>query len=184
MIKIAITGSKGIIGRVLLKGLKEYQLTPLDLPQNDIRDYVALQKVLKGHDVIIHLAWNTKTENIHSKDIDPDNTLMFSNVYRAAIKSGIKKVIMASSVHASNLIMPYGKHKASMESLGRKYATKGLKVICIRFGNVNKKDKPLDENGEAWLSHQDCVSLIKKHIEKNLKNNFAIIYKKSKVKKH
>ena len=192
--KIAITGSGGIIGKVLVNGLTEYEVTPLDLPEHDIRDYDKLRKLIGGHDIVIHLAWNTKTENIHSQEPDPDNTLMFSNVYRAALEAKVSRVIMASSVHTDNYKLakprkklipytlpspttPYGAHKVFMESLGRYYANKNLEVICLRFGNVNRKNKPLKEDRTVWLSHHDCIELVKTCIDaKSVPKGYSIIY--------
>ena len=199
--KIAITGSEGIIGKVLVEGLTEYEITPVDLPENDVKDYNKLCKIVRGHDVIIHLAWNTKTENIHSQETDPDNTLMFSNVYRAALAERVPRVIMASSVNADDYksakprknldpyslptpTTPYGAHKVFMESLGRYYSSKGLEVICLRFGNVNRKDKPLKQDWNVWISHRDCVELIKRCIDaRKVPKSYSIIYAVSDSKK-
>lgn len=198
--KIAITGSKGIIGKVLVDGLTGYEITPIDLPEYDVRDYDQLRRVIDGHDVVIHLAWNTQTENIHSVEPNPDNTLMFSNVYRAALEAKVSRVIMASSVNTDDYKLansrkkltpyslpspttPYGAHKIFMESLGRYYAENGLKVICLRFGNVNRRNKPLKEDRNVWLSHRDCVELVRNCIDiKKVPNNYSIIYAVSESK--
>lgn len=202
MKKIAITGAKGTIGTVLRKGLTDYKITSLDLPESDVRDYEKLLKILPNHDVIIHLAWDTKTENFLSGKINPDNIRMTYNVYEAAKESGVSRVIMASSVHADKppnwreLDMlspnrvpmpdsPYGASKNFMESLGRYYATKGLEVVCIRFGGIGSKPSPYDyyEKG-IWLSHKDCVGLVKKCIDADkIPNNFFIVYGISNSKK-
>jgi len=197
MKKIAITGAKGVIGSILRRGLSDYKITPIDLPEIDVRDYEKLLEIFPGHDVVIHLAWDTKTENYKSGRINPDNILMTYNVYRAAIETKIPRVIMASSVHADNFYnwkkqelmsvdrvpvpdSPYGASKVFMEALGRYFASKGLEVICIRFGGVNPENKPpLDDFYErkVWLSHKDCISLIKRCIEaRKIPNNFLIIY--------
>ncbi len=198
MKKIAITGSKGMIGSVLKKGLDNYKITPLDLPKSDVRDYENLLKVFHGHDSVIHLAWDTKTENFKSGKINPDNALMVYNVYKAAIETKIPRVIMASSVHAENFYKwkgkglmspdktyyepdsPYGASKIFMEALGRHYATKGLEAVCIRFGGVNSENKPPENDfyeSAVWLSHNDCVRLVRRCIEvKTIANNFFIVY--------
>lgn len=197
MKRVAITGAKGVIGRVLTKGLSDYKLTFLDLPEVDVRKYEKLLKILPGHDAVIHLAWDTKTENFRSGRINSDNKLMIRNVYKAAIETKVPRVIMPSSVHADNFYdwkgpglispnrkpipdSPYGKSKIYMEKLGRDYAKKGLEVICIRFGWVNLENKPYSNNHHenlVWLSNGDCVGLVKKCIEaKNIPNNFLIIY--------
>lgn len=197
MKKIAITGSKGRIGTVLRKGLAgKFQITQIAKPKHNVKNYKQLLKTVKGHDVIIHLAWNTKVDNVGTNKIDPDNALMFWNVYRAALKAKVKRVIVASSVHADFFYKwpkkkmspyssptpdsPYGAHKVFMESLGKYYSTKGLEVICIRFGGVLANNNPVHRDHPeraAWFSHRDCVSLITACISaKKVPNNFAIIY--------
>ena len=195
MKKIVITGANGVIGHVLRKGL-EYQITPLDLPENDVRDYAKLLKKFSGHEVAIHLAWNAQGDDFRT-DVNPDNIFMINNVYRAALEAEVPRVIMASSVHADQFYNweeqepmspnhvaipnnPYGATKIFMEALGKYYATKGLEVICIRFGGVNQKNNPNKKElhyKKVWLSHDDCIRLIKICITaKKIPNNFLIIY--------
>ena len=203
--KIVITGSEGVIGTVLKKGLRDkYDITPLDLPKTDVCDYNTLLQALPGHFAVIHLAWDTKTDNFRSERLNPDNMLMFENVYRASLKTEVKRVIMASSVHADSFYKPptgalmspfdlphsdspYGSHKVFMERLGEWYAKKGLEVICIRFGGVGPENKPAEVTDPSdiaqvaernvWLSHRDCISLIQKCLEvETIPDNFAIIY--------
>lgn len=198
MKKIIITGAKGTIGTVLRKGLKKYLITALDLPEFDVRDYQKLLQIFPSHDVVIHLAWDVKIENDLSGKINPDNCLMTYNVYQAAFESKVKRVIMASSVHADEFLgrkrpgllkpnkiptptNPYGANKVFMEALGRYYAKyKGLEVICIRFGWVNPQNSPnasLNYLNLTWLSHRDCLNLIKKCIEtKKVPQKFCIVY--------
>jgi len=195
--RIAITGSKGTIGSVLKEGLKDYQVTSIDLPEIDVREYQRLLEVIPQHSAVIHLAWDTKTDNFKTEKINPDNATMFFNVYKAAIEVGVPRVIMASSVHADRFYgwrgpgymstertpvpdSPYGAHKVFMEASGRYYAAKGLEVVCIRFGGVNPENKPAvdpPEERAAWFSHRDCVSLVRAILEaQNIPNNFFIVY--------
>lgn len=202
MKRILITGSKGHIGKVLSKNLnREYNLTLFNLPEHDARNYEQLLRIFPGHDLVIHLAWNSKTENFQNNKIDPDNVLMFSNIYKAALKSKVPRVIMASSIHADDFYTslknkskkllspyrkplpdsPYGKDKIIMENLGKKYSKKGLEVICIRIGAIgNRIGSDSRGSGEAmatWLSFKDFVNLTKKIIEaKKIPNNFVIMY--------
>lgn len=195
MKKVLITGSKGRIGKILTARLKkDYDLTLVDLPEIDIRNYKQLQKIVKDHDVIIHLAWDTKTENFLSKKADPNNKLMFENIYEAALKTGVPRVIMASSVRADDFqnykgnkllspnhvpkpISPYGRSKVLVENLGRDFSKKGLEVVCIRFGAVGYGRDKSKEGKMVWFSDRDCISLIKTILEaKNIPNNFFIVY--------
>lgn len=188
--RIAITGAKGVIGTVLTKNLKkDYDITPVNRPQINVRDYPKLLSVFKNQDTVIHLAWDSKRE--------VENLKMFENVFKAAFSSGVGRVIMASSVHADRFdnwqslekMSPqkiptpstsYGKLKVKMEKMGKEYANKGLEVICIRFGGVNVKNmaviSPSFERA-VWLSHNDCVSALKVVLEaKEVPNNFVVMY--------
>ena len=196
MKRIVITGANGTIGRVLRKGLSRCEITALDLPKDDIKDYEKLLEKFHGHHVIVHLAWDTKTESYISGKSNPDNKIMFQNVYRAALETRVSRVVMASSVHIHDFYKwngpglitteikpipntPYGESKALMENLGRDYGKQGLEVICIRFGGVKEVDSPpvQSKNHKTWLSHQDCVSLVETCIEApEIPNNFLIIH--------
>jgi len=202
MKRILITGSKGHIGKALVGDLsKDYNLTLFDLPKFDARNYQQLLKVFTGHDTIIHLAWNSKTENFQNNRIDPNNALMFSNVYKAALEAKVLRVIMASSIHAddfytslknkSRILLspykkpspdsPYGEDKIIMENMGKKYSKRGLEVVCIRIGAIGDKiGGDSRGNGEAmatWLSFRDFSDLIRKIVEaKKVPNNYSIIY--------
>ncbi|HLB66169.1 MAG TPA: NAD(P)-dependent oxidoreductase [Candidatus Saccharimonadales bacterium] len=197
MKKVLITGSNGVIGSVLRKGL-EQSISPYDLPEFDARNYAQLATSAKDHDAIIHLAWETKTDNWRSGELNPENILMAFNVYKSAIACGVRRVIMASSVHADTYMdyksetlvdpyalptpdSPYGAGKCMVEALGRYYARyKDLEVICIRFGGVNSDDdsrSSLNSTDYTWLSHRDCSDLINACLEAhNVLNSFAIIY--------
>lgn len=204
--RIAITGAHGVIGAFLVAELSHhgYEITQLVRASTDINNYDGLVQALAGHVTVIHLAWNSRAEDVNSGQADQDNTRMFSNVYRAALEAKVKRVIMASSVHAhgfynvtpGNLIhpydlptpdSPYGASKVHMEALGRFYATKGLEVICIRFGAfgrqnippvVTRRNNPIEKIKRAvWLSRDDCVGLVRKCLEApSLPNNYELLY--------
>lgn len=198
--KVAITGAKGTIGKVLMEGLQDYDLKPLDLPEVDVTDLERLITEFQDQYAIISLAWDTKTENWQSGKINSDNAVMTFNVYEAAKRTGVKRVIMASSVHADQCTTwksqdlltvdrtpvptsPYGASKVFMEALGRFFATTGLEVVCIRFGGINPQNKPPESDpndpGErtVWFAHEDCVELIRRCLEaEKIPNNFLIIY--------
>lgn len=178
MRKIVITGAKGVIGTILMHGIKCYELIPLDLPKIDVRNYSQLLKPFSKCDVVVHLAWDDKNDNFKSDIINSENTKMFVNVYKAAVAAKVKRVIMASSIHAKENT-PYGAHKRFMEEIGKYYAKKGFDIICIRFGGINAQDTPnIKERNymKIWLSHKDCLSLVRRCIEmKNIPNHFMVI---------
>jgi nucleoside-diphosphate-sugar epimerase len=195
MERVAVTGASGTIGTVLRAGLRGYEITPIDLPDHDVRDAKDLADVLRGHKTVIHLAWNTTTDNFKSNFADPDNLTMYQNVYQVATELGFKRVIMASSVHADDFnnwnepeLMkveslptpdsPYGASKVCMESMGRYFASKyNLEVVCIRFGGVSLENRPSPQESYVYLSHKDCVALLEAAVEcKTIPQNFTIIY--------
>ncbi len=195
MVKIAITGSKGIIGSILKEGLCKYKISELDLPEIDVRDYNQVLKAFDNQEIIIHLAWDTRIDNRRICRLESGNTKMFENVYRAALEKNVRRVIVASSVHADNYLdwkksqlisvernpqpsNPYGAHKIFMEKVGQWYSTKGLEVVCIRLGGVWPKNKPwMHDLNIVGLSHPDCIKAFEKVIEaKKVPNNYSVFY--------
>ena len=178
--KVLITGSAGTIGRVLVGGLA-HEVTEFDLPECDARSLEQLTDAAMGHDALVHLAWDTASENSGNGDIDFDNVLMAFNAYRAAEQASVPRVVMASSVHADvtnrpsgSLLVastistpdsPYGASKVFVEALGRYYADRALEVIVVRFGGVTRHVSHRDfgirtDPNPWWLSHADCVALV------------------------
>lgn len=195
MRKIAITGARGTVGTILCGGLPDFSITPIDLPERDVRNADELEKIFRGHEAVIHLAWNTKIENAGSDTIDPDNGALFANVYRAALKTGVSRVIMASSVHAHrippaktdipvspyNISTPnnvYGAHKLFMEVLGRYYATAGLEVVVLRLGSVTRDNTPvtLEKERLLRLAHEDLLSLVRNCLIKPVPEKFMSVW--------
>ena len=206
MEKVLVTGGKGRIGAIIFEALKDvFDFTLVDCESRNIEtivrqinvasSYEELKEIIQGKDVVIHLAWNSR-ENWKSNSMEPENKKMAENVYRAAMETGVPRVIMASSIHADNFshwhvpspVTPnkipipnnlYGTTKVYIETLGRYYATKGLEVICIRFGGVSLDDKLRNEEGyeKFWLSRRDCASLVKRCIEvKRIPFGFELVY--------
>ena len=195
--KVFLTGAAGVIGTVIRSQLAQYSFLPFDLPHHDARNYNSVLTAMAGCDAAIHLAWDTAIENWRTGKINPDNGLMTFNVYAAALASGLRRVIMASSVHAHDysdwqspaLIdpytlpkpdSPYGASKVFMEALGRYFSKRGLEVICIRFMGLNADDKPSSDDPEGhkkWFSHRDCGALIEAILEaRAVPDNFAIVH--------
>lgn len=198
MSRILLTGSNGKIGTVLREGLK-HDITPFDLPDGDARDYDALLSKARGQDAIVHLAWDTATDNYRSDHMNPENLIMTDNIYRAAVEAGVRRVIMASSVNADRFTgddivpplrpyglpapnSPYGAGKVHMEVMGRYFAdAKNLGVVCVRFGDVNPANQPKapgeDRVRQVFFSHGDCVSLVDAAITAStISGNYQIIY--------
>lgn len=199
MKKVLITGAKGVMGSIMMNGLKGYSLTPLDLPDVDVRCYKRLPRLLHGHAIVLHFAWNTLTENWRSSTVDLDNVLMAANIYRAAIEAQVPRVLMASSVHADSFLEwnekrllspqhyptpqnPYGASKLFIEALGRHYAARSpLEVVCVRFAGMNRENKAPPREQELdrrrWLTHKDGIVLVRTIIDApSVPTGFSVFY--------
>ena len=195
--RIAITGSSGTIGTVMMRALTDYEIVPLDLPRVDVRDYGAVLEAIKGCRAVIHLAWNLKDDNWDTGRISTDNDVMTFNVYEACLRGRVPRIIAASSVHADNFMKwkekslmntatvpiptsPYGANKVFLEALGRFYAQEGLVVVCVRFGAVSKENVPGTKGWDwrkVWLSHRDLATMIRSCLEaKKIPNSYAVLY--------
>jgi len=195
--KILITGANGTIGQVLQAGLQNYHVTTVNFPHNDLRKYESLSEIMSGHSAIIHLAWDYTKDTFDTGTYSDDNMRMFCNVYQFATARKVPRIIMASSVHADTFdnwkgpgyLSPnripdpksvYGVNKVWMETMGRFVATKGVDVVCVRFGAVRIDDTahPDSEQERAvFLSRADCVSLIDAVlVAETIPGDFALIY--------
>lgn len=193
--KIIITGSCGCIGTILKQGLDDFfDLHLIDLKEEaGKKSYVLdisfqfneMAEIFRGKETVVHLAWNFY-EDFPKETIDQNNKIMAENVYRTAIETGIKRVVIASSVHANDYSnakeretvspldswpdSPYGASKVYIESLGQYYSRyHGLEVICVRFGGVNPENRVIFEEDinydKVLLYKEDCVDLIRVCLE-------------------
>jgi uronate dehydrogenase len=204
MTRILITGAAGQIGVALRQGLRgAYPLvrlldvTPLGPAQAgeevvtaDIRDMPALENATTGIDCVVHLA-GASVESPWDKVL-PLNIEGCYNVFEAARRRGVKRVIFASSNHAigfhrrerfiDNAVVPrpdsrYGVSKVFGEAVGRLYADKyGLSVACLRIGTFRNPDRPNDARQLlTWISHRDMVQLVRRCID-HPDYHFVVVY--------
>jgi uronate dehydrogenase len=199
--RVVITGSKGTIGSVLYEGLREqHQVTGLELPEGDISKYDFLLSQLHGANTVIHVAYSANPstrEGVLTGSINPTNIQLEMNVLTAVIEAGVKRLILASSVHADNftdhqgaglLTVPgsynppsaYGTHKLILEEVGRFYASHfHLEFVGVRFGGVTRDNsvRPQASEPAVWLSHRDLVNAIEACVSAELvPNRFAVFY--------
>ncbi len=186
--RVLITGSKGVIGRVLIPGLSPFfKITTADLPEIDLRDPLQVKRTIQSQDAVVHLAWSKQrvingkeadVDDANREEIDPMNLVMALNIYRAASDLGVRRVVMASSGQADDFlnwkgpdlmdpytlptpIVPYGANKVWVETVGRIFARRGLEVVCIRFGAVRSNNIPPKREEHVFLSHKDCIEAVK-----------------------
>ena len=183
---ILITGGSGAIAKVLRGGLRQQyalRLTDIvpvaDLAKDesfmpaDLTELDAVMAVMDGVESIIHLGGFPK-EDCWEK-ILPANIIGTYNVFEAARRRGVKRILYASSGHIVGFyrrheiistdvpVRPdgrYGVSKAFGEALGRLYVDKyGLQFFAMRIGAVS--ELPLDVRRLAtWISPRDLVQLV------------------------
>src|ERR1700686_542894 len=194
MERILITGAAGKIGDALRNGLRgSYSLIRLldiaplgtaeageEIHSADIRDVAAVEKSMKGIDCVVHLAG--ASEEAEWEKVLPLNIEGCYNVFEAARRQGVKRVVFASSNHAvgfhrrerfiDNTVVPrpdtrYGVSKVFGEAVGRLYADKyGLSVACLRIGTFRVPHRPADARQLlTWTSHRDMVQLVRRCID-------------------
>jgi uronate dehydrogenase len=187
MNRILITGAAGKIGSTLREGLRERyavlrlsDLAPLDparageeIVRADLADLAEVEVAMRGVDCVVHLG-AIAGEDTWDK-ILPNNVVGTWNVFEAARRQGVRRVIYASSHHAvgfyrrarfiDQMVVPrpdgvYGVSKVFGEAVGRLFADKhGLSVACLRIGAF--RDKPADRRLlHVWLSPRDAVQLV------------------------
>src|SRR6267154_5147450 len=192
MNRVLVTGAAGGIGsrlRTLLKGIyPDIRWSDLKTPaglkpderfiQADLAVMSEVEKAVDGVEGIVHLGgfsvegpWDT---------ILNANIIGCYNVFEAARRAGVERIVFASSNHAVGFyprqrrvgtdapVRPdsrYGVSKAFGEALAALYAYKhGLRVTSIRIGNFG--DVPLDQRRlSIWLKPEDLVQLIRIGLE-------------------
>jgi uronate dehydrogenase len=177
---VLITGSNGIVGSVLRDGLRsKYQVKGVDLPE-DISRYDVLQRQITGVDTVIHLARRFDYPDERRMRIYPQNIQIDVNIFTAVVKTRIRRLVMASSVHAddhraSDVVVPlttpgsyypatpYGVYKLVEEEVGKSLSKQfGFEFVGVRFGGVTRDNSVKTGRGQTatWLSHNDLVSAI------------------------
>jgi uronate dehydrogenase len=187
MQKVLITGAAGDIGtrlRKILRGvypqLRASDIRkPADLAAGDdfvpadLTDLAQVEKAMAGMEGVIHLGGHSVEGSWET--ILNANIIGCYNLFEAARRAGVKRVVFASSNHAIGFyprsqrigvnvrVRPdsrYGVSKAFGEALGSLYADKhGLRVTCLRIGNV--ADTPVDERRlSIWVKPEDLAQLM------------------------
>ncbi len=171
-----VTGAEGLIGSVVRRELGgRYELialtlTPQSFPSHvaDIADLAAIEPAFVGIDAVVHLAASPAVETPW-EEILPNNLIGTYNVFEAARRAGVPRVVFASSNHVVGMyevdgapeiygvddrrvydhtaeIRPdslYGVSKAYGEALGRLFVERhGMSVFCLRIGAVRGEDDP------------------------------------------
>ena len=197
---ILITGAAGDVGTHLRRELAgKYRIRASDLRplkkvakeaymRADISKMADALRITKGVDAVVHLGGYSVEgpwEGILSANI-----IGCYNVFEAARRNGVKRILFPTSNHATGFyrrdetidhrVYPkpdsrYGVSKVFGEALGSLYADKyGMQVFCMRIGNVNPA--PIDKRRLAiWFSPRDLAQLVTIGIE-HPQIRFEIVY--------
>ncbi len=183
---ILITGAAGDVGTHLRRELAgKYAIVASDLRdlkekfpgqafrRADISKMSDALRITKGVDAIVHLGGYSVEgpwEGILSANI-----VGCYNVFEAARRNGVKRIVFPTSNHAvgfyerttviDHRVYPkpdsrYGVSKVFGEALGSLYADKyGMEFLMIRIGNVNPV--PIDKRRlSIWVSPRDLAQLV------------------------
>jgi uronate dehydrogenase len=188
--RVLITGAAGRIGTWLRGGLPErgWAVRCLDVVPvtderpgeeqvvADVTDLAAMVDATRGVDAVVHLAGiagESTWPAIRHANIDGTYAVL-----EAARRAGVRRVVLASSNHATGFTPRpaegllreedapprpdtyYGVAKVTMEALGSLYADRyGMDVVCLRIGSAFPE--PTTHRMLAtWLSPDDALSLV------------------------
>lgn len=155
--------------------------------QADIADMAAVAPLLEGADMVIH--FGAIVDEIPFEEMLGPNFVGAYNVWEAAHKHGVRRVVYASSIHAVGMYpknerigidVPhrpdtfYGLAKCFAEDLGRMYWEKrGLEAVCLRILSCANVTNPRAVG--SWLSYDDMIQLVTRAIDTPI-TGFSVIY--------
>ncbi|MBL4751279.1 MAG: NAD(P)-dependent oxidoreductase [Amylibacter sp.] len=201
MKKIVLTGAAGRLGSYLREPLSKLadELVTTDIIDvgtlyegetfinADLADLAAMEAVIKGADMVVH--FGAIGDEAPFEDLLGPNFIGAYNVWEAAYRHGVKRVVYASSIHAVGMYPKnqfigtdvahrpdtfYGLAKCFAEDLGRMYWEKrGLESVHMRILSCAQVN-----NARAlgsWLSYDDLIQMVTRAIETPV-TGFSIIY--------
>ena len=141
----------------------------------DLADTPGVDALLRGIDAVVHMGgvsyegpWEPILQaNIHG----------VHNLYEAARRQGVKRIVFASSNHVTGCYPRaqtiaehdrprpdgnYGLSKHFGEGIASLYWDRyGIESVCLRIGTATPDDRPPDRRAlSTWLSHADLVRLV------------------------
>ncbi|GAA1169643.1 NAD(P)-dependent oxidoreductase [Ornithinimicrobium humiphilum] len=154
-----------------------------------LEDFDAVARAAEDVDVIVHLGG--KADEASFPEILSANIVGTYNVFEAARRADVRRVVYASSHHVTGFhpvtdrvsvrsdVRPdtyYGVSKVFGEALGRLYHDKwGLEVVCLRIGVCREEPESSDQL-RTWLSVPDSIRLVRAAVTNELENGYLTVY--------
>ena len=191
MKKIVLTGAAGRLGSYLREPLAKMagafvssdivdvgKLYPGERFQRaDLTSLSEMENLLDGAHTVVHFG-----AIVDERDFDTllgPNFIGAYNVWEAAHRKGVKRVVYASSIHAVGMYSKtqaigvdvphrpdtfYGLAKCFAEDLGRMYWEKrGIESVCLRICSCAKVNNARMLG--TWLSYDDLIQLVQRSID-------------------
>ncbi len=202
MNKIVLTGANGRLATYLRKPLSKMAdcLVSTDIVEDigdlldgeiykraDLANFDQMMDVIEGADMVVHFG-AIVDEGSFDKLLGP-NFIGSYNVWEAAYRTGARRVIYASSIHAVgmyprtqllNATMAhrpdtfYGLAKCFSEDLGRMYFDKNnLESVHLRIYSCAKVNNV--RSLSTWLSYDDLIQLVTRAVQAQV-TGFSIVY--------
>ncbi|MGB7316725.1 MAG: NAD(P)-dependent oxidoreductase [Planktotalea sp.] len=202
MKKLVLTGAAGRLGSYLREPLSKLcnELVSSDIVahtgslydgeryvQADLADLAAIEALTEGADMIVH--FGAIGDEAEFDAILQSNIVGAYNIWEAAHRNNVRRVVYASSIHAVGMYpkneyigtdVPhrpdtyYGLAKCFAEDLARMYWEKrGIEAVCLRILSCAKVSNARAVG--SWLSYDDLVQLVTRSIDTPI-TGFTIAY--------
>jgi uronate dehydrogenase len=171
-VRVLVTGSSGHIGRIVVPALREegYVVRGMDIigtddeldefVKGDLQEFPSVRKAVSDVDLVIHLA-GCSDDGAELHDLVGPNLLGVYHVLEAMRLEGVSRIIIASSVHAVDIISDrsapwsacdrcptttYGLLKVTAEDMVSMFSRRyGISGFAARLGWVLRNDTELRE---------------------------------------
>lgn len=166
---------------------------PKDLMRNetyvqaDLTDLDAMVDLLKGADMVVH--FGAIGDEAPFETLLGPNFVGAYNIWEAAHRNGLRRVVYASSIHAVGMHKKtdfigidaphkpdtfYGLAKCFAEDLASMYWDKrGLESVCMRILSCALVSNPRAVG--TWLSYDDLIQLVQRSIDTPI-TGFSVVY--------
>ncbi|MEP3231730.1 MAG: NAD(P)-dependent oxidoreductase [Hyphomicrobiales bacterium] len=200
--KLVLTGAAGRLGSYLREPLSKMadELISTDMVddigklydgetyiQGDLSSLDDMMKVLEGADMVVH--FGAIADEAPFEELLGPNFIGAYNIWEAAFRHGLRRVVYASSIHAVGMHPKnqridtevahrpdtfYGLAKCFAEDLGSMYWDKrGLESVHMRILSCAQVN-----NARAlgsWLSYDDLIQLVQRSIDTPV-TGFSVVY--------